>query len=261
MSERQRHAFRVQFVGAGFCGSQRQAKLPTVQGALEEAFSVVLRQPIKIVLASRVDTGVNARGMVGHADFCWDHHTAQALWELRRHINGVLPAAVALTALQPVEHSFHARRQAVARTYLYRLRPNSPKAWPLDHLTAHYPYPVQLDSLNVQATPLLGEWDCYGLTRGHNKGSSTICRITESRWYPGEAGILLYRICADHFLYRMVRNIVGTMIDMERGRLAADHLQKALHSRERSYLGHAAKACGLCLEEIHYSHTLFEDAG
>lgn len=247
-----RYFLQCSFLGKGFHGSQIQnnSNLRTVQSELERAFKIYLREDsVKITLSSRVDTGVNARCMTGHVDLEISSFDEQ---HFIRHINGILQNDISLEVFKPVAEDFHARYHAKSRTYIYNLRANTAQSALNRHITAYYPYNLDVDKLNEITSILIGKYNCLGLSREYNNDKiSPLCTITEAFWQDVN-GLIQFRITANHFLYKMVRNIVGTSIDIARGYLPVDNLAKALYTQDRDYLGHTAKPKGLTLENIEY---------
>jgi tRNA pseudouridine38-40 synthase len=249
-------AFLTQFNGHKFSGSQRQSNVRTVQEELEKAFSIFFKTKIVIVLSSRVDAGVHAREMVGHISAeslpAGDEHI------ICRHLNGILPPDISILRIVPVLDDFHARRSAIERSYIYKLRAHSQR-FPLDGTwVAHTPYSLNLENLNQMSALLFGEHDFTGLSRPANYKTRPICKITECYWSQDpKDSLLTFRITADHFLYNMVRIIIGTQIGVENGKLSVDSLEKALMLKDRSFAGYTAPAGGLCLDAVKYPFILF----
>lgn len=249
-----RYFLQCSFLGDKFHGSQIQNKsnYRTVQGELEHAFKIYLREEnIKISLSSRVDAGVHARCMTGHIDLeliLQPENTNSFI----RHINGILKDDISLEVFKPVEDEFHARYNAKSRKYIYNLRANTPPSALDRHITAYYPYSLDINTLNNITSILTGTHDCTGLSRESTDNNiSPICTVTEVYWQDIN-GLIQFTITANHFLYKMVRNIVGTSIDVARGHLEVDNLAKALYTQDRGYLGHTAKPKGLTLHHIQY---------
>jgi tRNA pseudouridine38-40 synthase len=251
-----RLAFQTQFVGAKFCGSQKQSNARSVQEELEKAFSIFFKEKIIVTLSSRVDSGVHARGMIGHCDVSELPQLSEH--ELCRHLNGILPNDVAVLKLKEVPSSFHSRRDAIERSYVYKLRAYSQKH-PLDESqVVHIASSLKLESLQKMASSLIGEHDFTGLSKPADYKTRPICKINECFWTQNfEDGLFMFKISADHFLYNMVRIIIGTQIAIENGKLSSDCLEKALRLKDRSYAGFTAPAEGLCLEAVKYPYNLF----
>ncbi len=239
----------VEYDGGGFHGWQAQT-LPavrTVQEELEAVLSLVLREPVKLAVAGRTDTGVHARGQVANFRTGSD----VPLSRLARALAGLLPADVSVRALAEVPPSFHARHSAVERRYRYRLLDGPSATWAR---RAWWPW-TRLDptAMSEVFAPLLGEHDFRsfaGRAPGQEEAHGR-CRITRAEFVRWEEGVL-FVIHANRFLYHMVRNLVGTAIAMTRGRIDAAALPAIVAARDRRRAGPTAPAVGLSLEEVLY---------
>ncbi len=251
-----RLAFNTQFVGTKFSGSQKQKGARSVQEELEKAFSIFFREPIKVVLASRVDAGVHARNLVGHFDLLTESYKNYTEHELCRHLNGILPSDVAILRMQEVPETFHARRNAIERSYIYRVRGYSQR-FPLDESqVAYVSAKLNLKNLQEMAKILVGEHDFTGLSKPCDYKTRPTCKVIKAAWKE-EKDLFSFEIAADHFLYNMVRIIVGTQICIENGKLSIHSLENALKFKDRSFAGTTAPAKGLCLEAVKYPYNLF----
>lgn len=261
-----RYVFSTQFIGTNFAGSQKQANARTVQEELEKAFSIFFRQNIKITLASRIDSGVHAREMIGHFDLRSELSVrgleTTSEHEICRHFNGILPNDIAILRFQETNEGFHSRRDACLRTYKYRLRSYSQR-FPLDGSQVTYiASPLNKNHLDDMAKFLVGEHDFTGLSKPADYKTRPICKVTEAYWeessnHETKDNLFTFTVSADHFLYNMIRIIVGTQIAIQNGKLPADSLEKALKYQDRSYAGFTASPTGLCLEKIKYPFQLF----
>ena len=233
-----RYRIDLSYDGAPFCGWQIQPGSPSVQETLEKALGTLLRSTVGVVGAGRTDTGVHALGYVAHFDF--DGEVPPALLcpagldcnQLRYKLNAILPQGIAVQGIKPVSDEFHARFSAVKRSYSYFLhRCKDPF---MEGRSYFYAYPdVDFDAMNRAARSLLGTHDfsCFEKSGGDNKTS--VCTVYSAEWVPyepvmpgpsnvmpGSTGHLYWRfnITADRFLRNMVRAIVGTLLEVGRGR-------------------------------------------
>ena len=232
--------------GTDFHGWQEQPDQRTVQGVVKEALSNVLNQDgIKLAGAGRTDAGVHARGQV--ASFAAATRLpARALAPL---LNRELPDDVRVREAREVEAGFHARHSALARRYAYRLlRAEDPLFsrfawWPRRRFDA--------DALERGTSALRGEADFSAFRATGSSEADPRCRVLHAGWCV-EGPMLRFDIVADHFLYHMVRNIVGTALAVARRSDPAAAMRAILVSGERSRAGVTAVAAGLCLEEVFY---------
>lgn len=210
----------LSYNGAGFCGWQIQPGMPTVQGELESALATLLHSDVGVTGAGRTDTGVHALHYTAHFDSDSPFDCAQ----LRYKLNAILPKGVSVSAIAPAAPDFHARFSAVSRSYTYYLhRVKDPF---LDDRSYFFGYPdVDFDLMNRCASLLLGRHDfsCFEKSGGDNKTS--VCTVTSAVWTqcgqdisaaPGSCW--RFDIEADRFLRNMVRAIVGTLLEVGRGR-------------------------------------------
>ena len=239
--------------GTDFHGWQRQPEAPTLQACVEEAIEKLTGSAAQVYASGRTDAGVHAVGQI--ANF----HTASPIpcSNLVKALNDLLPATVRVKAADEVPESFHARYDARAKTYRYRIlqRPIcSPFLW---RFVCHCPYPLDRTLMAQAAVHLRGQHDfssfaaAGGLDDEDNK--SVVREIFRSRfiWHP-RTSILIYEVRGDGFLHHMVRNIVGTLIEVGRGQIAPRDVARILAAHDRTQAGPTAPAQGLCLVKVEY---------
>ncbi len=235
----------IEYDGSAYAGWQRQAGDPTIQAAIEDALATLLREPVTLTGAGRTDAGVHARGQV--ANFrCAATLGAE---RIARGLNGILPDDIAILACEEASSSFHARFDAVGRRYSYAIS-TSPVA--IDRRDCwHVKYPLDPGVMREAAASIVGAHDFTSFCRAGSEVTHHRCAVREARW--DVAGHrLLFGITADRFLHGMVRTLVGTMVDVGRGRIDAGELSRMLDARDRREAGPAAPAHGLVLEEVYY---------
>jgi tRNA pseudouridine38-40 synthase len=216
-----------------------------VQGALEEALAKLLGEESSIVGAGRTDAGVHATGQV--ASF----RTANpmALATIERGVNALLPADVAVSAVREVPQDFHARFSAIGRTYEYTIW-NGPRPRPLLRRTAWWvPDPLDAAAMERASVALVGRHDFSAFAM--KAAGSRERTVRRAAWSAGE-GVLVLTIEADGFLRGMVRGIVGTLLQVGRGRLGVADFADVLASADRDRGGTSAPAQGLCLVQVRY---------
>lgn len=235
----------VAYDGTDFHGWQRQPELRTAQGELERALSDLLGETIVTSAAGRTDAGVHARGQV--VSFrTGTHLPVTALVPLLRR---ALPDDLQAVRADLPGDAFDARRSARARHYSYRLLDRDELLW---RRYAWHPHgPVDGDALNVACRTLHGEHDFTALRSTGGSPGSPRCRVTRAHWSRWEAGWRL-DVAADHFLYHMVRNIVGTALAAARTADPAGAMRSVIESLDRSSAGPTIPPQGLCLEEVSY---------
>jgi tRNA pseudouridine38-40 synthase len=239
-----RYFFRVEYDGTAYGGWQHQENTPTIQDTLERAFSTVVRLPCRVTGAGRTDAGVHARAQGAHVDI----ETPLDIRACEHSVNALLPPAIAINRLQPVDDSFHARFSAVSRAYGYRIcnrkRPlMTNRAWPVF-------YAIDWDRVRLETAALPGTHDFSAFRSSGSGARHARCTVVNASFERKDDGAV-FAIEADRFVYNMVRTLVGTLIDMGRGRLTSP-MTDILASKDRGRAGLTAPACGLTLENVTY---------
>ena len=238
-----RYFFRVEYDGSKYGGWQRQPNAVTIQELLENAFETALRVPVSITGAGRTDAGVHAKGQGAHLD-------VEKPVDIRRcecSINALLPREIAIYNLQQVNDSFHARYSAISRRYVYRMctrkRPLSfQRAWFLF-------YGVNWDLVRDNLQFLEGTHDFTSFCASGSETPNNICTIKKVS-LEDEQGFIQFTIEADRFIYKMVRTIVGTLIEIGRGKLKLS-IKDIIAAKNRVLAGETAPF-GLFLENVFY---------
>jgi tRNA pseudouridine38-40 synthase len=235
----------IQYDGIDFFGWQVQPEERTVHGELTRVLSRIMKTKVKVTGAGRTDTGVHAIGQV--ASFAAE--TAMETDEVIRAANSLLPPDAMVSAAEEVAADFDARRDAVARTYLYKL------AFTWDVFNRRYVHVVERDidagAMAAAAGVLVGEHDFASFGNASEDFPDTVRLVSDFTVTPFAGGIDL-RIRANAFLYRMARNMVGALVAVGRGEMAADDIKRLLDAKDRTLLGPPAPPQGLYLEEVEY---------
>lgn len=249
-----RIALKLEYDGKKFCGSQYQEGLRTVQGDLESALATYLRcAPLRVVLAGRTDSGVHARGMIAHFD-CPEPVDALVLdlWRLCWALNGILKGDLAVVDACIVKDEFHSRFSALERTYVYRIL-NRPQRSALDKESRYFvPHPLDLAEMKEAAGALLGTHDFASFRSTNADKSSTLCHVQRAEFLNLGEGELEFWISANHFVYNMVRIIVGTLVEIGLDKRPKVRLKEALSRKDRELAGPTAPPWGLTLVSIKY---------
>lgn len=246
----------IAYDGTDFHGWQRQPQVPTVQEILEERLARIAGQPVKLCGSGRTDAGVHAAGQV--ANFLTD--CSIPCENLMVALNDGLPATVRIRKAQEVRSNFHARYDASSKTYRYRILRAAVCPPFLCRFVHHYPYPLNLHRMAKAARYFEGEHDFTSFagadpaanrSRDRRREDSNVRRIFHSRLARRKGiPLLVYEVRGSGFLHHMVRNIVGTLIEIGRGKLAPEEILSILEARDRSCAGPTAPACGLCLVKV-----------
>ncbi len=248
-----RYFLELRYNGAAYCGWQRQPDMPTVQQTLERALATLLREPVEVTGAGRTDTGVNAAYYVAHFD-CTTPVVDPA--QLVYKLNFLLPGDISVGSMTPVEKDAHARFHACEREYRYFIEPRKNPF--TRHLTWQYYVPLDIGRMN-EAAVLLTEYDDFtSFAKLNSNNKTNICRVRQAVWTVDERGTMCFTIRADRFLRNMVRSVVGTLVDVGRGRYTPEEFRAIVESRDLSRSSAGAPAQGLFLSDVCYPPEIFE---
>jgi tRNA pseudouridine38-40 synthase len=246
----------VAYDGTFYCGWQVQPNGITVQEILQKKIEVILRHPILLAGSGRTDAGVHALGQVAH----FPHETEIDLYRFASSLNGLLPKDIRLIEVDQVPVEFHARYSAVGKTYHYHLWLD-PVQSPFKRLySLHVREKIDLTLLKQAAALFLGTHDFTAFANEAHSGSAAhdAVRTIKRLDLISQEGGLRIEIEADGFLYKMVRNIVGTLLDVGRGKMKMEAIPKMFIEKDRRLAGKAAPAHGLFLMHVDYMHTTAE---
>jgi len=241
----------LEYDGAAYFGFQRQPSQPTIQAALEKALSRLLNHSTRITAASgRTDTGVHAAGQVVN------FKTASSMEPdaLRRGLNALLPRDIAVREAEDVPAAFHARFQARRKTYEYSIW-NDPVRSPLHAARTYYvPFPLKVSKMRAAAKKLQGCHDFRSFCAADPSGKRRENTVrTLSRFEVRKQGSLIRILVeGDGFLYKMVRNLAGTLVEAGAGRLTLGELGGVLKVRDRRRAAKTAPAHALTLLRVDY---------
>lgn len=237
----------IEYDGRDFRGWARQPGLRTVQGELETALATVLREEVQLTVAGRTDSGVHALGQVASFE------TAAAVPAgLARSLNGVAPDDIAVTAAAPARDGFDARRDAVSRSYRYRVLARRAPS-PFERGRAlWWPHRVDEQALAACAAALEGTHDFTAFTPTQTDHVRFQRDVLAASWQR-EGDILAFRITADAFMRNMVRALVGTMLEVSGGRRSVESFSNLLEGAPRTAAGDTAPPHGLYLGSVAYA--------
>ena len=240
-------ALGVEYEGSGFCGWQTQPGGCAVQDHLEAALAQIAGMPVATVCAGRTDTGVHALAQVVHFD-CTVVRPESA-WV--RGVNALLPSGVAVTWMQPVADTFHARFSATARHYRYRLL-NHPVRPAAEHgLVGWYHAPLDLARMRTAAACLPGTHDFSAFRSSQCQAKSPVRTLTRLD-ICSDGPYVLFDLSANGFLHHMVRNIIGSLIYIGNGRHDPPWMGELLAQRDRTHAAPTFDAAGLYLAGVDY---------
>ena len=256
-----RYKIRLSYDGSAFCGWQIQNNARTVQGEIEKAASTLLGVSVQVTGAGRTDTGVNAINYIAHIELP-DKVSVEAA-HLCYKLNAMLPREVTVHEVSVAEDEFHARFDATSREYHYFI--HFCKDPFCEKYSYRMRYPLDIEKMNEAAALLLGEHDfsCFEKVGGNN--ATSVCNITEAGWstyrpshielmgYPFREGdYIVFKVTANRFLRNMVRAIVGSLIEVGRGKKDPSWITELIASGNRSDAGSSVPGNALFFSGAEY---------
>lgn len=245
-----RYFIQFSYKGTHYCGYQIQPEQITIQETLEKSLSLMLNKEIKTIGAGRTDTGVHAAEMFAH--FNYEENIPE---NLIKRLNSYLPPDIAIRNIFRVSDSAHARFDAVKRTYKYYIS-NYKNPFTQDFHAQFYYYKFNIDKMNEAAQLLLQYKDFTSFSKLHADNKTNNCNIFKAFW-EREGEEFIFTISANRFLRNMVRAIVGTLIDVGRGKLDIENFRQIIEKKDRKFASTSAPAQGLTLVEIEYPGSIY----
>lgn len=242
----QRYFIYLKYDGTAYHGWQIQPNARSVQEVLQHSLSTLMREDIQIVGAGRTDTGVHARMMTAHFETAEDVDCKQLVYKLNR----LLPRDISVDNAFPVDRDMHARFSARTRTYHYYVHQRKDAF--LRHYSCELTYPLDFDKMNEAAAILLDYKDFAAFCKSNTDVKTTLCEVAEARWIRDGEYSWHFVITANRFLRNMVRAVVGTLVDVGRGRLDIDGFREIVEGKSRSGAGESMPGNALFLEKITY---------
>lgn len=253
MAFKTKYKMIVSYDGTDFCGWQRQkphkhaGHLPSIQETIEQALGKILNHPVDVSASGRTDAGVHALNQVCHfetertlpKDLCWA-------------LKSQLPETISAKSVVEVSPDFHATLSAVRKTYRYWIwnHPRAPAL--LNRFTWWLRHPLDLEKLNELSQPLLGEKDFASFRTMGTELKTTVRRIERVEWVLRRPGLLEFRITGNGFMKQMVRNIVGTIVGLEKAGETPEKMNEIIGLCDRRRAGTTAPAQGLFLYNVEY---------
>jgi len=242
----QRYFIYLKYDGTAYHGWQAQPNARSVQEVLQAALSTLLREDVAVVGAGRTDTGVHARMMAAHFNTEKDVDCPQLAYKLNR----LLPRDISVDDVLPVAADMHARFSALSRTYHYYIHQRKDAF--LRHYSCELLYKLDFDKMNEAAAMLMGYDDFAAFCKSNTDVKTTLCSVTEARWVRDGDYSWHFVITANRFLRNMVRAVVGTLIDVGRGRVSISGFRDIIEGKSRSGAGESMPGNALFLEKIEY---------
>lgn len=250
-----RIALLVEYQGTAYGGSQYQKNAPTVQGALERALGTLTGGPIRVAMAGRTDAGVHARGQVA----AFRTESRRRLEVFVRGTNAHLPADIAVRAAREVSPDFDPRRQARKRWYRYRLHCAAERPAILRNYTWHVREPLDAEAMSRAAGFLEGRHDFAAFTAPSEARRQATERMVFGAAIERRGQAVRFDIEANAFLPHMVRRIIGTLVEVGRGKLTTGDFERLVRDAPPGEASRTAPSRGLCLMRVRYESGLFDD--
>ena len=252
-----RYFVTLSYDGTRFHGWQIQPNGISVQEELQRGLSLLLRQEVTVTGAGRTDAGVHARMMVAHFDCAtsllpeiWKKDGALDGRQLAYKLNRLLPQDIAVERIVQVASDMHARFSALARTYHYYI--HTFKSPFLSRYSCEMHFSLDFQLMNEAARMLLDYDDFGAFCKSHADVKTTLCHVTKALWSETAPGEWMFEITANRFLRNMVRAVVGTLVEVGRGRLSLDEFRRVVEGKRRTDAGESMPAHALFLERIDY---------
>lgn len=241
-----RRFIQLSYDGAAYHGWQKQPNARSVQQTLQEALSTLLQTDIEVVGAGRTDAGVSARMMVAHFETNKACDNEQLVYKL----NKLLPHDIAVQRIWEVPDEMHARFSATSRTYHYYIHTRK------DPFVRQYSwlvtFPLDFARMNEAASRLPDFDDFTSFSKVNTDTKTNLCNVTEARWTREGENTWRFTITANRFLRNMVRAIVGTLIEVGRGRMTVDEFCQVIEQRNRCSAGDSVPGHALFLVDVSY---------
>jgi tRNA pseudouridine38-40 synthase len=240
---------KIEYDGTNYCGWQVQKghQLKSIQEVIEKTLQRILQEKIKLIASGRTDAGVHALGQVAN----FKTNSKIALEKLQRALNGLLPQDIAIKSIEEAPLDFHSRFSAKSKVYRYSVLNRDYPSALLRNRVYYFPYPLNLGLMRKEAKALLGRHNFKSFQASDKKEREAV-RSIKSIKIKKDKDLLHLEIEADGFLYNMVRNIVGTLLEIGRGKFPPASAARILKAKDRRLAGPTLPACGLCLLKVKY---------
>ncbi len=239
----------IAYDGTSFLGWQKTPLGPTIEESLEIVLEKIFQEKITLQAASRTDAGVHAEGQV--VNF-FTHKKKLDLAKYKKSINSLLPSSLVVLEIEEACQGFHPTLDNYGKTYQYFVCNTAHQLPKHRFFSWHVPSPINLTKMRIAAKKLLGEHDfsafCNELSSSNKNPLCTLHSIDIEE----ENGQLIFTVTGDRFLFRMMRNLVGTLVYIGLGKIPPENLAQILESKKRANAGVTAPAHGLHLIEVFY---------
>jgi tRNA pseudouridine38-40 synthase len=238
----------IEYNGTKYQGWQVQPKRLTIQGVLEEKLGLLTGEAIQLFGSGRTDSGVHALGQVAH----FKTENQMDIRSMQRALNSLLPPDIVIQKTEEVDEGFHARKLSKSKVYEYRILNRNLRSAFQWGFVWHIPQKMNFQEMEKATTWLIGEHDFSSFRSTGSPTRTTLRRVIRAEWKRGRNGLIRFEIEANGFLKQMVRSIVGTLVEVGKGKINEEEFRRILESKDRRKAGPTAPAKGLFLKEVKY---------
>jgi len=238
----------IEYDGTNYRGWQVQPKGLTVQGMIEEKLALITGEAVHLIGSGRTDSGVHALGQVAS----FKTKSQLDVHSIQRALNSLLPPDIVIQRAEEVEEGFHARKQSKSKIYEYRILNRNLRSAFHHEYTWHIPQRLNLEEMRKATRMLIGEHDFSSFRSVGSPTRTAVRRVIRAEWKRGRDGLIRFEVEANGFLKQMVRALVGTLVEIGKGRIDSETFEKILDSRDREKAGPTAPAHGLFLKKVKY---------
>lgn len=238
----------IEYDGTDYFGWQIQKRKPTVQGEITRVLERILKEKVRLIGASRTDSGVHALGQVANFKTGNEKMTTD---RLNKALNSLLPSDIVIKEVMEVPHNFHARYSAKSKIYCYQILNRSFPSVLEGGFSWHIPGPLDWKKVRVASKYFVGKYDFSPFSVIGSSRKSKQCTVKDFK-IRKEKNLYILQIEADYFLYKMVRRIVGVLIEVGRGKIEPEYISLLLHGKAATLRAQTAPPQGLFLIKVKY---------
>jgi tRNA pseudouridine38-40 synthase len=238
----------IEYDGTHYRGWQVQREDQTVQGMIEEKLAVLTGERVHLIGSGRTDAGVHAFGQVAH----FKTKSQMDIRTIQRALNSLLPSDIVVQKAEEVGEGFHARKQSKSKIYEYRILNRNLRSAFLQGYAWHIPPKLDFREMKKASQRLIGEHDFSSFRSVGSPTRTAVRKVIRAEWNRDRNGLLRFEIEANGFLKQMVRSIVGTLVEVGKGKINSEAFRRILESKDRKMAGPTAPAHGLFLKEVKY---------
>ena len=238
----------IEYDGTHYLGWQVQAKGPTLQGTIEEKIALITREKVNLIGSGRTDAGVHAIAQVAH----FKTQTKMDAHSIQKALNSLLPTDIVIKHVEEVQEDFHARKRAKSKVYEYRILNQNFRSVFNRNYAWHIPQELNLREMKIATQYLIGEHDFSSFRSVGTPTKTAVRKVIRADWKRERNGLIRFEIEANGFLKQMVRAIIGTFVEVGKGRISPDEFKQIITSKDRKKAGPTAPAHGLFLKEVKY---------